>query len=235
MRIPVIKGVIDRRILINFTADPAVVAGILPAPFRPKLYQNQALVGICLIRLKNIKPKGFPDFLGLSSENGAHRIAVEWEEEGQLKEGVFVPRRDTSLWLNTCVGGRLFPGKHYLADFKVEEGAGSYGVSLTSSDGTRVSVAASESDTLEAGSVFGTLKNASDFFEKGEVGYSPNGGKFDGIKLATKKWLVKPLAVSQVKSSFFEDEAIFPKGSVRFDNALLMTRIEHEWHSVASK
>lgn len=235
MRIPVIKGVIDRRILINFTADPAVVAGILPAPFRPKLYQNKALVGICLIRLKNIKPKGFPDFMGLSSENGAHRIAVEWEEEGQLKEGVFVPRRDTSLRLNACVGGRLFPGKHYLADFKVEEGAGSYGVSLTSSDGTVVSVSATESDAFEADSVFGTLQNASDFFQNGEVGYSPNGGKFDGIKLATKQWLVKPLAVSQVKSSFFEDEAIFPKGSVNFDNALLMTKIEHEWHSVAGK
>lgn len=38
----------------------------------------EAIVGICLIRLKNIKPKGFLDFLGLSSENGAHRIAVEW-------------------------------------------------------------------------------------------------------------------------------------------------------------
>jgi hypothetical protein len=235
MRIPTIKGVIDRRILINFTADPAVVAAILPPPFRPKLYQNRALVGICLIRLKNIKPKGFPSFMGLSSENGAHRIAIEWEENGQVKEGVFVPRRDTSLKLNACVGGRLFPGKHYLANFKVQEADGKYAVNLLSADGTTVAIAAAESAAFEANSIFGTLENASGFFERGEVGYSPNGAKFDGLRLQTKQWLVKPLRVSQVQSSFFENESIFPKGSVKFDNALLMTKIEHEWHSVASK
>jgi hypothetical protein len=235
MRIPTIKGVIDRRILINFTADPAVVAAILPPPFRPKLYQNRALVGICLIRLKNIKPKGFPAFMGLSSENGAHRIAIEWEENGQVKEGVFVPRRDTSLRLNACVGGRLFPGKHYLADFKVHEADGKYAVNLLSSDGTTVAIAAAESDTFEADSIFETLENASGFFQRGEVGYSPNGAKFDGLRLQTKQWLVKPLRVSQVQSSFFENESIFPKGFVKFDNALLMTKIEHEWHSVVSK
>jgi len=32
--------------------------------------------------------------------------------------------------------------------------------------------------------------------------------------------------------SFFENEKIFPKGSVKFDNALLMKSIEHEWKSL---
>ena len=31
-------------------------------------------------------------------------------------------------------------------------------------------------------------------------------------------------------SNFFEDELLFPKGSIRFDCALLMRGIEHEWH-----
>jgi len=33
-----------------------------------------------------------------------------------------------------------------------------------------------------------------------------------------------------VESSFFEDRALFPPGSVEFDCALLMRGIEHEWH-----
>jgi hypothetical protein len=113
MKLPTIHGFIDRRILINFTVDPKDVEKIIPSPFRPKLYKDKAIVGICLIRLKNIKPKGLPDFVGISSENGAHRIAVEWANDGQIKEGVFIPRRDTSLRLNTIVGGRIFPGKHH--------------------------------------------------------------------------------------------------------------------------
>jgi len=53
--------------------------------------------------------------------------------------------------------------------------------------------------------------------------------------LNTFKWEVKPLEVKRVKSSFFEDQSVFPKGSIQFDNALLMENIEHEWSSLPDK
>ena len=37
MKIPVVRGVIDRRILVNFRVDLEVLARVLPRPFRPKL------------------------------------------------------------------------------------------------------------------------------------------------------------------------------------------------------
>ena len=94
---------------------------------------------------------------------------------------------------------------------------------------------AKETDNFNSNSIFQTLEEVSDFFEKGEVGYSPNKDKFEGLKLQAYKWKVRPLEVSNVKSSFFENGELFPKGSVQFDNALLMTNIEHEWHSVTDK
>ena len=100
MKIPKIEGVIERRLLINFAADPEIIRQIIPFPFRPKLYQDKSIVGICLIRLKQIRPSGLPSFLGISSENAAHRIAVEWTEDGETKEGVFIPRRDSSSFFN---------------------------------------------------------------------------------------------------------------------------------------
>lgn len=235
MKIPTIHGFIDRRILINFTADPEVVSKIVPAPFCPKIYKGKAIVGICLIRLKNVKPKGFPDIIGVNSENGAHRIAVEWEENGVTKEGVYVPRRDTSLLLNTLLGGRLFPGKHHLARFNVKEEEGNYHVDFLSSDKTKILIDAQITEQFNKNSIFETIENVSAFFEKGAIGYSPNKDKFDGLQLQTYNWAVKPLDVINVQSSFFEDENLFPKGSVTFDNALLMTHIEHEWHSVEDK
>jgi uncharacterized protein YqjF (DUF2071 family) len=110
MRIPTIHGIIDRRVLVNYTVDPDIIQKIIPKPFRPKIYKGKAIVGICLIRLKRIRPKGLPNFIGISSENGAHRIAVEWTENGETKEGVYIPRRDTSSYLNSLAGGRIFPG-----------------------------------------------------------------------------------------------------------------------------
>ncbi len=234
MKIPTIAGIIDRRILINYQVDKDVLANYLPAPFRPKLVNDKGVVGICLIRLKNIRPKGMPEKLGVSSENGAHRIAVEWTEDGRVKEGVFIPRRDTSSKLNALAGGRIFPGVHHHASFQVTEADGSYKVAFESDDNTFLSITAQECDEWNSDSVFESLECASDFFEQGAIGYSPNhlNESYDGLELKTIEWKVKPLSVSHVRSSFFENESIFPKGSVKFDNALLMKSIEHEWKSI---
>jgi len=229
MIMPAIHGYIDRRILINYKLDPEVAARVIPAPFRPLLYNGSAIAGICLIRLKNIRPKGFPGSLGIDSENGAHRFAVEWDENGITKHGVYIPRRDTSSVINALAGGRIFPGKHYRAKFSVDEQNGNYNVGFVSSDATTLSVSASESGIFNDTSIFESLNAASVFFQNGCVGYTPARNGFEGIKLHTCTWQVQPLAVHNVQSSYFEDEKVFPKGSVIFDNALLMKNIEHEW------
>jgi hypothetical protein len=235
MKIPTITGIIDRRILVNFTVDPEIAKAIVPSPFKPKIVNGKAIAGICLIRLKHVRPKGLPAFTGVGSENGAHRFAVEWEEDGELKEGVYIPRRDTSSLFNIITGGRIFPGKHYRAKFDVREANGKYHVAFTSTDGTIISIDAAIKETFGGQSIFKDLNAASDFFKAGATGYSPNRNQYEGLLLKTDKWVVKPLEVCNVKSSYFENEQLFPAGSVKFDNALLMENIPHEWSSVLNK
>ncbi|WP_298512649.1 DUF2071 domain-containing protein [uncultured Kordia sp.] len=229
MKIPKIKGIIDRRILINYQVDREVLENYLPKPFKPKLVNGKGIAGICLIRLKEVRPKGLPRQIGISSENGAHRIAVEWSENGALKEGVYIPRRDTSSKLNSLAGGTIFPGVHHLAQFTVNESKGNYKVAFVSDDETSLSIEASETDDWNEESIFENLNCVSEFFENGAVGYSPNNHDFDGLELKAYHWKVSLLNVHKVQSSFFENTDIFPKGSVKFDNALLMKNIEHEW------
>jgi hypothetical protein len=233
MRIPAMRGVIDRRILVNYHVEPRVLAALLPAPFRPKLIHGVGMVGICLIQLKHVRPAWLPSWLGISSENAALRTAVEWEEGGSLHEGVFVRRRDTNSRLNALAGGRLFPGIHHHATFAVRESSDRFEVALASTDGvTTMSVRGHRTDRLPKTSVFATLEEASAFFQAGSLGYSTTAdpARFDGLELRCRTWHVEPLEVDVVRSSFFEDVALFPKGSIEFDCALLMSSIEHEWH-----
>jgi len=232
MRIPVIRGIIDRRILVNFRVDPKMLERILPAPFRPKLVNGAGMAGVCLIRLKHIRPRYLPSFVGISSENAAHRIAVEWEQDGRQREGVFIPRRDTSSRLNTLVGGKLFPGVHHHATFRVQEQDDTYRLALDSDDRqTHLLVEGHASTQLPGNSIFRSVDDASEFFSKGSLGYSVTAqpGKFDGLELRSFNWKVLPLAVNKVESSFFENQTMFPPGSVQFDCALLMRGIDHEW------
>ena len=235
MRIPVIQGVIDRRILVNYHVKPALIARWLPPPFRPKLVRGHAIAGICLIRLKNIRPSRIPIPGGIRSENAAHRIAVEWDESGELHSGVFIPRRDTDSRLNVWIGGRFFPGTHHHAKFEVRETKDSMSVSLVSDDGdVSVAVAGRLSDRLPNRSVFGSLDEASDFFASGAVGYSAtrNPHRFEGLELRCHEWSVTPLDVDHAASSFFDDQSVFPAGSAEFDCALVMRGIAHEWRSL---
>ena len=236
MRIPVIKGIIRRRMLVNFRLDPEVAARQLPGPFRPKLHAGHAIGGVCLIRLEDIRPRGVPAALGINSENAAHRFAVEWtDEDGAQQEGVFVPRRDTSLWLNHVAGGRVFPGEHYLADFNIGDTAGRLDFQMESRDGAmQVRLRAEETEAWPEDSCFDSLAETSDFFENGRIGWSAtrDPGRLDGLKLDIPAWQVGALAVEEAHSSYFADRNKFPKGSVQFDHALIMRDIEHEWRSV---
>lgn len=234
MKIPAIKGIIRRRLLLNYRVSPDVIQSHLPQNFRPKLVKGHAIAGICLIRLEQVRPTFLPSFTGINSENSAHRIAVEWDHEnGETKEGVFVPRRDTGSRLNSLAGGRIFPGIHHHSQFKITDQDGDISIKATSGDDQLVEVQAKESQTFPADSVFDSLEVSSRFFENGCIGYSsrPNSARLDGLLLKVPNWQASPLEVLSIKSSYFDNPEHFPPESITFDHALLMRNIPHEWHS----
>jgi hypothetical protein len=104
--------------------------------------------------------------------------------------------------MNHLAGGRLFPGEHHRAR------------------------------ELPGASRFSSLQEGSAFFEPGSQGYSVTreAGRLDGIELRTHGWSMEALQLEDVYSSYFSDEARFPKGRAVFDCALLMRNLGHEWH-----
>jgi len=237
MRLPTMRGTIERRLLVNYRVDPEVLQAVLPQPFRPWLVDDCGVAGICLIRLGSLRPVGLPAWSGLTTENAAHRIAVEWDEHNENRRGVFIPRRDTSSRVTHLVGGRLFPGEHHHADFQVREDGTHYDVSFASDDGTlRFAAAVRETRTVPRGSVFGSLAQASAFFRAGSLGYSATrrAGKADGLELSCDSWNLTPARIEHVESTFFDDESSFPRGSTVVDSAFVMRDLDATWHAQQS-
>ncbi len=227
-----IKGIIDRRILINYKLDPIVAKNLLPTPFTPIVHNGYASVGVCLIKLKQTRPLFFPKFIGIKSENAAHRFAIQWEDQGETKKGVYIPRRDTSLILNSIFGGRLFPGVHYTSDFNVNEYEKNYEISFRNKkDRTYLKINCNEGSEFPKNSMFSSLEEASNFFKKGSIGYSLTrcSRNFQSLEFKTDNWKVKPLHVEKIDSSYFNNQKLFPTGSIEFDHALIMKNIEHYW------
>ena len=232
MNMPILHGTIDRRMLVNFRVPGAVLRKFLPPPFRPKLVHGVGLAGICLIRLKDVCPRGLPAFAAITSENMAHRIAVEWEDERGEHQGVYILRRDTSSALASYIGGKLFPGVHHYAKFNVREEKDRFAIAVTDADQQPlVNVTAATASSLPQNSVFDSLNEASNFFRTGSLGWSPNDkpGTFDCLELHTTGWQIEPLTVEHVESAFFRHQPFV--GATEFDSAFLMRNIEHEWHA----
>ncbi len=229
-----IKGIIARRVLLNYRIDPVVLQRVLPEPFRPKLYRGQGVGGVCMIRFKDLRPRFLPSWLGMSSENAAHRIAVEWDEDGETREGVFIPRRDTNSWFNKTLGGRVFPGIFNRSTFDVSETDDEVHVRIVRRDGgEEVAFSGRAAKELPPSSFFATLDDAAGFFSLGATGYSATRLKnhYHGMDLKCLTWSIEPLHVINARSCFFGNTALFPPGSVELDCAMLMRDIDHEWHS----
>jgi hypothetical protein len=231
--LPALHGLVRRRILVNYRVDPDIVARQLPAPFRPKLVNGWAVAGICLIRLEELRPKGTPAFLGLSSENAAHRVAVTWTDDaGIARQGVYIPRRDTGALLPYLAGGRLFPGEPHPARLHVRDEAGTLRLVMATEDGAAdVRLVARAGETIPSTSVFDSLDDASHFFAGGSVGYSARrtAPGVDGLQLRTRSWSIGILDAERVSSRYFEDTGRFPHGSVAYDSTFVMRDIPHEW------
>jgi hypothetical protein len=232
MTTPILCGVIKRRFVLNYRADPQVVARLLPAPFSPKLYHGYAIVGVSLMRVGSIRPRGLPAWLGVSSENAVYQIASEWvDRKGQAHEGSFVARRDTDLWLSAIAGGRLFSKKCHRARFVVKESASHAEVAYQSLDKTaELTFSGDDGPGLPASSCFKSLQE--DFFRTGNSGSSliQDPATLDGIALETTEWKIRPFHINQIFCSFFDDRERFPSGTIELDHALVMRDIAHAWH-----
>ena len=229
MRAPTIRATIQRRILVTYRVDPEVLVSVLPSPFRPTVVAGYGVAGICLIRLGDVRPAGLPASAGVTTENGAHRSAAEWDTADGPVAGVYIPRRDTASRLTVLLGGRTFPGWHHRARFRVEECGDAYRVEVASTDGqVEVIVAAHRAQDVTGGSGFTTVDAASAFFRCAPLGYAatPAPGVFDGVALATDGWALSPLELDELRSSYFD---ALPAGSAVPDSAFLMANLDTTW------
>lgn len=181
--------------------------------------------------MRAVRPAHLPRRAGLTTENVAHRFAVEWENDGGSHTAVYVPRRDTSSRITAALGASIFPGAYHYARFDVSESADTIRIRVRSRDhAVSLDVAAVLAPTFNS-DLFASLDEAISFFRNGAVGFSPSlrHGILDGVRLHGSTWAARPMTISTITSSMCDDAAVFPDGSCAFDSAMLMTSITARW------
>ncbi len=228
-----VVSTIERRLLVNYRIAPGHVAPLLPAPFRPQLVRGHAVGGVCFIRLAQIRTPKIPKALGITTENVAHRFAVEWDDSDGTHAGVYIPRRDTDSWITLAAGGRFFPGSHHLARFRVHEPGDEVRIKMESHDGrVKLGVDAVPTDRFQS-KLFTSFDEVVGFFRDAALGFSTKfgGDCLEGVRLDSASWSAHPMKVERMTSSLFEDTALFPAGTCSLDSALVMRNLPARWEA----
>jgi hypothetical protein len=232
-----INACVERRLLVNWRADPGAIAPLLPSAFRPQLVAGYAVVGICFVRLGHLRPGGIPTRLGIGIESAAHRIAVERETPDGIHRSVYIVQRTTNSRVAVLAGGRLFPGVHSHASFDVHEIGDQLDISFAAdADQANASVSVRLADGL-ASQLFANMDVISTFFRQAPVGWSPNlrRGSLDGVELASDPWSMTPATIQHVRSSYFDDPQRFPPGSIEVHSAVAMYNLPVSWRRVHAR
>lgn len=216
--LPRVQAHLRRRMLISYRVDPDYAMTLLPETLRPQLVDGSAVAGVCLVGLDRVSP--FSNRLGgIRSENAAHRIAVEWDDESVTKQGVFIFERHSSSLPSVLLGGRAFPGVHRRARFHAVDTDQRHTLSMRSKD-LEVDVDIRLSSDWQS-TLFPSLQAASDFYRAGRIGWSRGHDKttLEPAELTAPGWAVQGATVRELRSTFFDT---MPDGVASFDSALVM-------------
>ncbi|WP_136055538.1 DUF2071 domain-containing protein [Microbacterium sp. K24] len=214
-----VRAQLRRRLLLSYRLEPSLAASLLPTGFRPQLIDGSAIAGICILGLESIRPPWSRRPWGLRSENAAHRMAVEWDGPDGPARGVFVFERHSSAWHPVLFGGRLFPGVHRRARFRIDEAGDRYAVAMSA--GSHSLDADVEVGGEWSSGVFASVDEASEFYRAGRVGWSlaHDRSTVEPVTLATDRWKVETARLHHLRSSFFD---ALPPGSAVFDSVVVM-------------
>jgi len=221
-----LRAQVRRRLLVSYRMNPAVAQTLIPSQFRPQIVDGSAVAGVCIIGLQSVRPGWLRPRIGFRTENVAHRVAVEWEEGGSTRTGVYIVERHSSSLVPVIAGGRLFPGVQKRARLDLDETESRFTVHMEA-PGTHVAVDVQLGGEWTS-TLFPTVEAASAFYQEGAVGWSPksNGIDVEPLELTSKEWAVEPAHVLSLKSSFFDG---LPAGAATLDSVVVMRDIPFFW------
>ncbi len=225
-----LRAQVRHRLLLSYRVEPSVAQGFVPAPLRPQLVEGFAVAGVCVIALENVRPGWVRPALGLRTTNVAHRIAVEWDEDGRVLSGVYVPHRHSSGAIPALLGGIVFPGAQTRAHVSIEASSERLRATLRHADETMDATVTPSRQFSSA--LFPTAEAASEFHRRGVTGWSPrrNGRGLESVRLTSEAWSARGARIEEVRSTFFDR---LPAGSAVPDSALVMSDVPFLWRSGA--
>jgi hypothetical protein len=211
-----IVGTIERCWLFVYQTPEEEARKLVPGALELVTRDGCAFWNIVVCRLRAMRPRDFPAFLGASYWHLAYRFYVRFHaESGPPIEGLYFLRSDCDSRLMTFMGNLLTDYHFHTAGINVIEEAPLLHLSIRSPDApARVTLDRTKPSELPAHSVFPSLEAAAAFLKYKPFGISvdaANRANVVDIQREDAAWKSRLVSVVSAEWKFFEGMTVRPE------------------------
>lgn len=219
-----------KSIVLTFSIPKEELESLIPECLELDVYDNKwAFIAVAMVETKNLRPKGFPHFMGNNFFLIGYRVFVRYtNKKGKRLRGLFILKSETDKKKMEFFGNLFTHYNYTTTDINVIENTDSTEIKSTSSNFYLKTNNHTLESQLPKSSPFPNWKTARRY--AGPLPftftYNEKTKKVLIIEGVRQNWLPKPIEVNEYNFSFFK--ALKIKDPI-LANAFILENIPYQW------
>jgi hypothetical protein len=225
-----VEAFFESSIVLTFAVPKAELQALIPKHLElDTLNDEWAFLAMAMVQTKNLRPKGFPKFLGNDFFLIGYRIFVKYiDKKGKRLRGLYIIRSETNKKQMELFGNIFTHYNYTTTDIVIYKQDNSTIISSENSD-FRVDFDLSHEPNIPPmGSPFNDLKEARRFAGPLPFTFTVNDKKdeiliIEGVR---ENWVPKPIQINDFQISFIDSLHL---KDVKLANVFMITNIPYYW------
>jgi hypothetical protein len=225
-----VEAFFDRSLVLTFAAPAAEIQALLPAPLVPDTFQNDwGFVAVALVQTRQLRPKGWPAFLGHSFCLVGYRAFVRYvTPAGKRLRGLYILRSETDRKHMQLLGNLFTHYRYATTDITLTDDTHGL-LALSRQSNFHINVAPARPEVaLPAGSPFASWAEARRFAGPLPFTFSVEAAArrvviIEGVR---QHWQPEPVAIEQAHVGFLSQ---LPLSSLVLANAFMVRNVPYHW------
>lgn len=225
-----VESFFESSIVVTFAVPKESIEYLIPECLELDVFDNKwAFIAIAMVQTRDLRPKGFPKFLGNDFFLIGYRVFVRYtDSRGKRLRGLYILKSETNS-KKMEIAGNVFTHYNYTTtDINLSKVNGNKNIYSKKSDFKIAFNDEVENVTLPEGSPFLDWKKARRF--SGPLPYTFTYNKeqkevliIEGVR---KSWKPKPIKIIDYNLSFIKDLEI---ENVQLANAFIVKNVPYYW------
>lgn len=224
----------DRVVAVSFAFPEKVLENMVPPGLELDTYEGLGFVTVAMVWTRELRPAGFPAFLGQDFFLAGYRIFTRLEDEnGRRLRGLKIIRSETDK-SRMVLSGNLITGYNYRkVRVRIEkENHGTRVISTMANGEVTLDLSFDDSDpdvALPVESPFPDWRTARQFAGPMPFTFSPRGdGSFVVVEGSRETWKPRPVQVKNWKVGLFHETPLRDSSPV-LANAFVVGNVDYRW------